>query len=44
MATVPTPHGGVFEHRLRRKLSSACEGGRFIETVRDYGYLMRFAA
>jgi len=34
----------VFVHRLRRKLTAACEGGRFIETVRDQGYLMRHAA
>jgi len=34
----------VFVHRLRRKLTAACEGGRFIETVRDQGYLMRCAA
>ena len=34
----------VFVHRLRRKLAAACEGGRFIETVRDQGYLMRRAA
>ena len=34
----------VFVHRLRRKLALACEGGDFIETVRDRGYLMRAAA
>ena len=34
----------VFVHRLRRKLATACEGGGFIETVRDHGYLMRRAA
>jgi len=34
----------VFVHRLRRKLAMACEGGCFIETVRDQGYLMRQAA
>ena len=34
----------VFVHRLRRKLTSACEGGHFIETVRDHGYLVRQAA
>jgi two-component system cell cycle response regulator CtrA len=34
----------VFVHRLRRKLAAACEGERFIETVRDHGYLMRHAA
>jgi two-component system cell cycle response regulator CtrA len=33
----------VFVHHLRRKLAAACEGGRFIETVRDQGYLMRCA-
>jgi two-component system cell cycle response regulator CtrA len=34
----------VFVHRLRRKLAAACGGERFIETVRDHGYLMRHAA
>ena len=34
----------VFIHRLRRKLAAASDGGRFIETVRDQGYLMRRAA
>lgn len=34
----------VFVHHLRRKLTVACDGGRFIETVRDQGYLMRHAA
>ena len=34
----------VFVQRLRRKLTSACQGGRFIETVRDQGNLMRLAA
>jgi two-component system cell cycle response regulator CtrA len=34
----------VFVHRLRRKLTLACEGGCFIETVRDQGYLMRQVA
>jgi len=34
----------VFVHNLRRKLATACEGGRFIETVRDRGYLMQCAA
>jgi two-component system cell cycle response regulator CtrA len=34
----------VLVHRSRRKLTSACQGGRFIETVREHGYLMRLAA
>ena len=34
----------VFMHDLRRKLAAACEGDRFIETVRDRGYLMQCAA
>lgn len=39
-----SPTIGLFMHRLRKKLAAASSGAKYIETVRDQGYLMPRAA